>query len=145
MISTKFPHEYTVKKAKMLLRSTKDPFIALLLYRATPLPWCGLSSAWGGRSELQYHSQHGLLHLIGHTYLNSGRKVQFSKVKRRPTLTSAIEYEKHLKCPMTQECGSTLTQHHCEVRWQQKPDILLYMVDTPYLVITLRVMRSTTL
>ena len=35
--------ERMVKTVKQLLIMTKDPFIALLSYRATPLPWCGLS------------------------------------------------------------------------------------------------------
>ena len=35
--------ERMVKKVKQLLIKNKNPFIALLSYRATPLPWCGLS------------------------------------------------------------------------------------------------------
>ena len=37
--------ERTVKTVKNLLSSSPDPFLALLSYRATPLPWCGLSPA----------------------------------------------------------------------------------------------------
>ena len=37
--------ERTVKTVKALLESANDPCMALLSYRATPFPWCGLSPA----------------------------------------------------------------------------------------------------
>ena len=37
--------ERTVKTVKKLISDTDDPYLALLSYRATPLPWCGLSPA----------------------------------------------------------------------------------------------------
>ena len=37
--------ERAVKTAKGLLEHSSDPHMALLSYRATPLPWCGLSPA----------------------------------------------------------------------------------------------------
>ena len=37
--------ERAVKTAKSLLEKSVDPHMALLSYRATPLPWCGLSPA----------------------------------------------------------------------------------------------------
>ena len=37
--------ERTVKTVKQLLKKSEDPFLALLSYRATPFPWCGLSPA----------------------------------------------------------------------------------------------------
>ena len=37
--------ERMVKTAKKLLEYSEDPHKALLSYRATPLPWCGLSPA----------------------------------------------------------------------------------------------------
>lgn len=37
--------ERTVKTVKKLLHDSKDPFLSLLAYRATPLPWCNLSPA----------------------------------------------------------------------------------------------------
>ena len=37
--------ERTVKTVKSLLKNAEDPYIALLSYRATPLPWCGKSPA----------------------------------------------------------------------------------------------------
>ena len=35
--------ETTVKTVKQLLRDTLDPYLALLSYRSTPLPWCNKS------------------------------------------------------------------------------------------------------
>ena len=35
--------ERTVKTIKMLLKQSKDPYVALLNYRASPLPWCKCS------------------------------------------------------------------------------------------------------
>ena len=37
--------ESTVKTVKALLESANDPWMALLSYKATPFPWCGLRSA----------------------------------------------------------------------------------------------------
>eukprot|EP00731_Ephydatia_muelleri_P022771 Em0015g354a len=37
--------ERTVQTMKNLLRESTDPYMALLTYRSTPLPWCGLSPA----------------------------------------------------------------------------------------------------
>ena len=37
--------ERTVKTVKDLLQKSKDPYLALMAYRATPFPWCGRSSA----------------------------------------------------------------------------------------------------
>ena len=37
--------ERTVQTVKSLLKQSPDPFIALLSYRSTPMPWCGLSPA----------------------------------------------------------------------------------------------------
>lgn len=34
-----------VKTVKHLLKNADDPFLALLSYRSTPLPWCGMSPA----------------------------------------------------------------------------------------------------
>ena len=37
--------ERTVKTVKKLLKDSNDPCLSLLSYRATPLPWCGISPA----------------------------------------------------------------------------------------------------
>ena len=37
--------ERTVKTVKALLTDNSDPHLALLSYRATPLPWCSISPA----------------------------------------------------------------------------------------------------
>ena len=37
--------ERAVQTVKMLLKNSEDPFLTLLSYRATPLPWCGRSPA----------------------------------------------------------------------------------------------------
>ena len=50
--------ERAVKTAKKLLRNTKDPHMALLSYRSTPLAWCGLSPAelatYGKTNPIKY-------------------------------------------------------------------------------------------
>ena len=48
--SPRFPQsngqaERTIQTVKQLLTRSDDPFLALLVYRATPLPWCGYSPA----------------------------------------------------------------------------------------------------
>jgi len=48
--SPRFPQsngqvERMVQTVKKMLKRSEDPYIALLSYRATPLPWCGLSPA----------------------------------------------------------------------------------------------------
>ena len=35
--------ERTVKTVKYLLENSQDIHLALLTYKATPMPWCGLS------------------------------------------------------------------------------------------------------
>ena len=47
--------ERAVRTAKRLLKKSKDPHMALLSYRATPLPWCGL---WRQKT-IQYPSGDG--------------------------------------------------------------------------------------
>ena len=37
--------ERSVQTVKRLLKKSRDPHLALLVYRATPFPWCGLSPA----------------------------------------------------------------------------------------------------
>ena len=37
--------ESTVKAVKQLLNRSTDPYMAMLTYRSTPLPWCGFSPA----------------------------------------------------------------------------------------------------
>ena len=37
--------ERAVQTVKRLLKGSKDPYMSLLSYRSTPLPWCGLSPA----------------------------------------------------------------------------------------------------
>ena len=37
--------ERTIKTVKDLLKKSKDPYLALMVYRATPFPWCGRSPA----------------------------------------------------------------------------------------------------
>ena len=34
--------EQMVKTSKRLLQQSDDPYLALLNYRSTPIPWCGL-------------------------------------------------------------------------------------------------------
>ena len=37
--------ERAVRTLKNLLKGVKNPYLALMSYRATPLPWCNLSPA----------------------------------------------------------------------------------------------------
>ena len=37
--------ERSVQTVKNLLVKSQDPYLAILMYRSTPLPWCGLSPA----------------------------------------------------------------------------------------------------
>ena len=50
--------EWTVKTVKGLLEQSTDQHLALLTYRATPFPWCGLSPAellMGKTNSLSYN------------------------------------------------------------------------------------------
>ena len=67
--SLRFPQsngqvERTVQTVKRLLKRSNDPYLALLSYRATPLPWCDLSPAqlsMGGRIRMPIPQTNKLL------------------------------------------------------------------------------------
>ena len=64
--------ERAVKTAKKLLKQSSDPHLAILSFRATPLPWCGLSPSGllMGRQIRQSPSRVYISLLSGHIYLS---------------------------------------------------------------------------
>ena len=103
--SPRFPQsngeaERMVKTIKGLLRSSSDPHLAVLSYRATPMPWCGLSPSelLMGRKLHTTIPQTKSLHTPVWPYLPQFRKdnAQFKPSKRR-TLTKLIEFRYNYK------------------------------------------------
>ena len=47
--------ERSVQTVKNLLMKLRDPYLAILTYRSTPLPWCGLSPAELLMDQLKPH------------------------------------------------------------------------------------------
>ena len=53
--------ERAVKQVKHLLKRADDPFLALLSYRSTPMPWCGKSPAELLMGRISVQTFHTLL------------------------------------------------------------------------------------
>ncbi len=71
--------ERTVKTVKGLLQDSPDIFLSLLSYRATPLPWCGLSPGellMGRRLRTDVPERSDVLHQIGPTFKVSLRRTR---------------------------------------------------------------------
>ena len=100
--------ERMVKTVKALLKESPDVYLALLSYRATPLPWCQLSppELLIGRRILQmcrscqiYLFQTGLIYVI---LLKRMHDIRNSK---KNTMMFAIEPDQFLHFQMTQKYG----------------------------------------
>ena len=91
--------ERTVKTVKQMLRQSEDPYLALLNYRATPLPWCKRSPAellMGRRIRTRVPQLPELLK-PGWSYLEEFRKQnQKFKAKQNGTLTKDTEPESQM-------------------------------------------------
>ncbi len=76
--------ERAVKTMKQLLEKSSDPFMALLSYRSTPLPWCGLSPAelsMGRKVRTNVPQTNKYLIPSGHTLLSSRRRICRSNIR----------------------------------------------------------------
>ena len=85
--------ERMVKTVKRLLEQSKDPFMALLSYRSTPLPWCNHSPA-----ELTLGRHIRIMVPQTNAYLST-------RQNRNGTTTFATESTSALNCRMTPKSG----------------------------------------
>ena len=87
--------ERSVKTVKQMFTKSKDPYLALLNYRATPLAWCGLSPAElsMGRKIRTLVPQVDNLLIPGWTYMEMFKKnnQQLSKNSREITINDIVQ------------------------------------------------------
>ena len=95
--------ERTVKTVKQLLRDTPDPYLVLLSYRSTPLPWCDKSPSellMGRRvrTDVQQTDEH---FIPDWQFLSEFRKKD-EEYKRKQT--KSYDCRKHKGCPLVFPC-----------------------------------------
>ncbi len=98
--------ERAVKTVKKLLREAEDPNMALLSYRSTPFPWCGLSPAellMGRRIRANMPIQKDLL-IPDWKYLNQFHK-RNQEFKDRKILIAATGPSHSQHSLTKQKCG----------------------------------------
>ena len=100
--------EWTVQTAKRLLTKSDDPYLALLIYRATPLPWCNLSPS---QLLMGRHLRTNLPQVQEHlqpkwTYLGSSSNNMLTTSRSRSQLMILdIVYVLLLQSLKTMRCG----------------------------------------
>ena len=92
--------ERTVQTVKGIIHKSTDPFMALLSYRSTPMPWCGLSPAELCMGRRIRSSVPQIKNLLAPTLT--------SKRKKRGAMIGDTEFMICLTFLMTREFGSNL-------------------------------------
>ena len=99
--------ERAVKTAKDLLKDSPDPYMALLSYRTTPLPWCGLSPAellMGRRlrtdiPQLKMHLVPNWPHVAKFKALEGSSRLHRSRTMIRDTVSNSFQsYQTSYQC-----------------------------------------------
>ena len=86
------------KNCKEFLKDSNDPYLNLLTYKATPLPWCGLFPAkllMGKKLEPQCRSKHRIL-LRNVQIYKSFEKMTASKKRSRSAIMT--NFTEHMTC-----------------------------------------------
>ena len=86
--------ERAFQTMKKLLKESRDPYMALLTYRTTPLPWCSLTPAellMGRKVRGSLPQVKEKLNPTGLTWRSFGSKMGSSNANRNRTTTADIE------------------------------------------------------
>lgn len=102
--------ERAVQTVKSLLKQSKDPFLGLLSYRSTPMPWCGLSPAelsMGRRVRTSVPQVTKQL-VPSWSFLSEFRKSNRDFKRKTMTAGQGTGFESFHTFPRTQRCGFRL-------------------------------------
>ena len=102
--------EKTVQTIKGIQKST-DPFVALLSYRSTPMPWCGLSPAELGMGRQIRSSVPQIKNMLARTWTyipKFSKKNSDFKEKQKGTMIGDTKFVICLTFLITREFGSNL-------------------------------------
>ena len=122
--------ERTIQTVKHILRKSDDPYLALLSYRATPLPWCNLSPSellMGRRLRTTLpQTTHHLIPKWPYLYTSLNELTSSIKTGSRRILIADTEFTPCLSFRMTKTYGvirRCLRSRYCGVS-SEDPEVL---------------------